>query len=249
MSEKLLRNIVFTRSGLSTSLCAICMVLVLATSGIAYAPSTAQLCELIGARNLAAGRTEALSLLVSLRLGDSQDVAAEGRLDSDPSGLSRLDLVGVDVRWRQLNLQGRLYGSRSGVFSQTARPLLPPLYYLQVNSFEKLAALLDLPVDFPTAVSFSQLGDKDCFVLSSSREGGLALLVEIDSLEIVGIRLNNDTLFELGPLKQFGRVKIPSWIRVNRKDGFRATLLVTDLVEKAVRATNYSNEWLREVGN
>ena len=249
MSEELLRNIVFTRSRLSTSLCAIGMVLVLATSGTAYAPSTAQLCKLIGARNLAAGRTEALSFLVALRLGNSQDVVAEGRLDSAPSGLSRLALVGVDGRRRQLNLQGRLYGSTNGVFSQTARSLLPPLYYLQVNSLEKLAALLHLPIDFPTAVSFSRLGDKDCFVLSSSREGGLALLVEIDSLEIVGIRLNNGTLFELGPLKQFGRVKIPSWIRVNRKDGFRATLLVTDLIEKAVPATNYSNDWLREVGN
>jgi hypothetical protein len=147
---------------------------------------------------------------------------------------------------RHLNLLGRVFVSRNRTAIQKARPFLPPLFLMQGDSAEKLAALLYLPVDFPTDVSFSHLGDKDCFVLASSREDGLVLLVDVDSLNLVGIRLDDGTLFEMGPLKQFGRVRVPGWVRITREDGFHATLLFTDLLGGSVSVNQYNSQWLYE---
>ena len=89
------------------SLCS--LSLVLAASALAYGPTTIRLCELLGSSNLAAGRAVPLSFAVALKLGESQEVVAKGRLDSDPSGLSRLELVGMEGKERYLNILGRVF--------------------------------------------------------------------------------------------------------------------------------------------
>ena len=99
-----------------------------AAAAWAHAPRAVRVGTALGDQNRAAGRTVPLSLPVSLQLGHSDEIVARGRLESDPSGASRLELASPrGIVERHLDIRGSRSASRDGRALESPRPFLPPL--------------------------------------------------------------------------------------------------------------------------
>lgn len=216
-------------------------------SAAAHAPRAAKVGSALGKQNRAAGRTIPLALPVSLQLGGSDEIVARGRLETDPSGASRLELASPrGIVERHLDARGARWASRDGRFIEDPRPFLPPMALMQAESAQALVAQLGAGAGLATEVGYGYVGDHDCFVLGS-RRFGTSLWVDVDSLELVRIRRQDGVLFTMGPPQQFGEVLVPSWIRSETEEGFTATLRVDGAEPGTVPPTEYNREWLLDV--
>jgi len=185
----------------------------LVTPARGHLPEPVRIARAAAAANKAARRTAPLELEVAVRMDGEEEVAATGKLLTDPLGRARLELVHRDgFRERHLAVPGRYRASRDGASIERPRILLPPLYLLQVGRGSDLASWLaerGAPLD-------AELGyeeEHDCYVLGG-REGRAALWIDQDTLTLVRVDLPGGHRVRYGPLRVFDGIQLPEWIDI-----------------------------------
>ncbi|MAG30743.1 MAG: hypothetical protein CL908_07630 [Deltaproteobacteria bacterium] len=119
--------------------------------------------------NRASGRTTAMQLELTMRIGD-RDRVAKGELISHPSGLARLELRGFGGRIDRYLLSGaELLGAKDGESLERPQPMLQPLFLLQPSSEETLRAALETFGVESQWIGLAPCGDLDCFVIGDPR--------------------------------------------------------------------------------
>lgn len=227
--------------------CALIMLSALApTPANAVIPDTERTLEAMATVNRASGRTKALQLDVSMRVGGDA-IVATGQLVSHPSGLARLELRGEGRVDRYLLSGLELEGSTNGQPQSQPRGYLQPFFLMQPASASTLRSALGtfgIEVD---SLGLAPCGDKDCFVLGDPR---LAAPVQIDpnpvsaappelsaalggyvdesqlprfwvgmeDLQVRRVDRGNGNFVVYGPMKSFGKIKVPEWFEIHEAD-------------------------------
>jgi len=135
----------------------------------AFIPPADRTMRAIAEVNRASGRSRAIQLELTMRVGDREPVA-RGELVSHPTGLARLELKGFSGRIERYLLSGReLMASRDGRLLDAPRPLLQPFFLLQPASETTLRAALETFGVISDAIGLAPCGDEDCFVIGDPR--------------------------------------------------------------------------------
>jgi len=215
-------------------------------------PSAEKLAGAVAEANKRAGRAKPLLLDVSLRVGDAAP-AATGTLATHPTGLARLELRGEGGLERHL-LQGNAYSaSRDGVLLPAPRPLLPPIFLLQVDTGASLRAALG---SFGVAADEASLGlaaDRDCYVIGGRAPRALpglparptpSLWVELASHDLVELQRADGVRYRFGPVAAFDGVRMPRWIEVEAPGEPPLRLEVTRVARANAPAAAFGTDWL-----
>lgn len=143
----------------------------LAPAALAVVPAPERVQDAIAETNVAAGRTVAVRLELSLQIGDRPAVAS-GELVSHPTGLARLELRGTgDLVERHLLQGSELSVSRNGLPIEESRVFLPPYFILQSDTGTTLRAALESFGILADVLGLGECGDADCLVFGDpSRE-------------------------------------------------------------------------------
>ena len=135
----------------------------------AYIPPADRTLRAIAEVNRASGRSQAIQLELTMRIGENAPIAA-GQLISHPSGLARLELRGYNGRVDRYLLSGReLLGAKDGLAIDRPQPMLQPLFFLQPSSGVTLRAALDSFGVLSGSIGLATCGDEDCFVIGDPR--------------------------------------------------------------------------------
>lgn len=219
--------------------------LLLGSGAAAHIPSARQVGDAYTEHNRVAGRAQALTLDVSLTLGDAAEIAATGTLQSHPNGAARLRLASPSgIEERHLWREGRVQASRAGQIISEPRPFLPPFPLFQVASTGDLLGRLASQAIAPHRVSLGYLDDHDCFVVGERGRG--ALWIDLDSLEPLRVDRPDGVRFAIGPPHQFGEVVLPSWIEARSDAGFRSRLAIEGVHLGPLSAEAFAPAWLLE---
>jgi hypothetical protein len=143
--------------------------LLVGSLALAYIPQADRVLQALAELNRSSGRTQAIQLDLTMRVGDRPPVA-QGELVSHPSGLARLELKGFSGRLERYLLVGReLTASRDGLPLERPRPLLQPFFLLQAASGTTLRVALETFGVLPDVIGLAPCGDDDCFVVGDPR--------------------------------------------------------------------------------
>lgn len=137
------------------------------SAGVAHGviPSAERVFGAVARTNRSAGRTDALRLDLSLRIGDGEPIAT-GQLVTHPTGLARLELVKTGEFVERHILQGTEHlVARNGRLVEDPRAFLPPLFLLQAGSAVSFEAALRSHGVEVAAIGLAPCGDADCYVV------------------------------------------------------------------------------------
>jgi hypothetical protein len=149
--------------------CVLMMALVAGPRAMAMIPSASRTMKAIAEVNRAAGRTKAIELELTMRIGDQPPVAV-GELISHPSGLARLELRGYNGRVDRYLLTGdELVAAKNGQPFDHPQPMLQPYFLLQPDSETTLRAALETFGIRSEWIGLATCGDEDCFVIGDPR--------------------------------------------------------------------------------
>lgn len=131
----------------------------------AVIPLSGRTMRAVASVNRASGRTKALQLEMSLRIGSEPPIAS-AELISHPSGLARIEIRGYDGRIDRYLLSGdELVGTRNGEPLFRPRPILQPYFLLQAGSESTLRTALQTFGVRTQSIGLAPCGDEDCFVI------------------------------------------------------------------------------------
>ncbi|NNL66042.1 MAG: hypothetical protein HKP30_07370 [Myxococcales bacterium] len=235
------------------------LALWLAADAAAWVPSPGILAGQVARSNRSADRSHSLVLTVALR-GEGDRKLGDGELATDPRGLARLELrSGGRVERHLLRGGEHLASSGSSLLSQPP-PVLPPLFFLQVGSGQRLLSGL---VSLGGSVEEIVLGrheDAVCYVLggrdlapaanASASEFGspgrkAAVWIERDSFRIVRIDRLDGTRYTFGPERDVAGTKLPGAIRIERPGVPPVRLEILDARRgRFDLATTFGMDWL-----
>ncbi|MBW2421684.1 MAG: hypothetical protein JRH19_24310 [Deltaproteobacteria bacterium] len=146
------------------------LLLLAAAVALAAVPAAERIENAIAETNKAGGRSEALRLEVSLKIGEEGRVVARGELISHPQGLARLELHGAGNLVERHLLQGReLMVSRDGEILDDHRIFLAPFFILQADTPDLLRMALETYEVQADMVGLAMCGEYDCFVIGDPR--------------------------------------------------------------------------------
>lgn len=135
----------------------------------AFIPEADRTLRAIARVNRSSGRSEALQLELTLRVGDRPPIA-RGELISHPSGLARLELRGFNGRIDRYLLSGaELTGAKDGVRLDDPQPMLPPLFFMQPSSQTTMRTALESFEVRSESIGLAPCGEDDCFVIGDPR--------------------------------------------------------------------------------
>ena len=135
----------------------------------AFIPKADRTMRAIARVNRSSGRSQALQLDLTMRVGD-RDPIASGQMISHPSGLARLELRGVNGRLDRYLLSGReLLGAKNGEPIDQPQPLLQPYFFLQPSTETTLRAALQAFDVLSDSIGLATCGEQDCFVIGDPR--------------------------------------------------------------------------------
>ena len=135
----------------------------------AFIPEADRTLRAIARVNRSSGRSQALQLELTLRVGDRPPIA-RGELISHPSGLARLELRGFNGRIDRYLLTGaELTGAKDGVRLDAPQPMLPPLFFMQPSSQTTLRTALESFEVRSDSIGLVPCGEDDCFVIGDPR--------------------------------------------------------------------------------
>ena len=135
----------------------------------AFIPKADRTMRAIAKVNRSSGRSQALQLDLTMRVGD-RDPIASGQMISHPSGLARLELRGVNGRLDRYLLSGReLLGAKNGEPLDQPQPLLQPYFFLQPSTETTLRAALQTFDVLSDSIGLATCGEQDCFVIGDPR--------------------------------------------------------------------------------
>ena len=131
----------------------------------AFVPESERVAKAIARANVEARRNQPLQLQLAVRVGDGP-IVAQGELDTQPSGVARLELRGAEgLRERHLLHDRGYVATRNGQRLDDPRAMLPPLFFLQAGSRGSLQpSLRAFGVD-PAWVGLAPCGPENCYVL------------------------------------------------------------------------------------
>lgn len=145
------------------------LALMVGSLALAYIPQAERVLQALAELNRSSGRTQAIQLDLTMRVGDRPPVA-QGELVSHPSGLARLELKGFSGRLERYLLVGpELTASRDGLPLERPRPLLQPFFLLQADSGTTLRVALETFGVRHDVIGLAPCGDDDCFVFGDPR--------------------------------------------------------------------------------
>jgi len=145
------------------------VALLWATYAFAFVPLSNRTLKAIAQVNRASGRTMAIQLELTMRVGDQEPIAS-GELISHPSGLARLELRGYGGRIDRYLLSGNeLVATKGGRRLDQPQPLLQPFFLLQPATEETLRAALETFGVQSEWIGLATCGDQDCFVFGDPR--------------------------------------------------------------------------------
>ena len=143
--------------------------LLLGPSAWAFVPASERTLKAIAETNRASGRTQAIQLELTMRLGDAEPVAV-GELISHPSGLARLELRGFGGRVDRYLLSGsELLAAKDGRRLDRPQPMLQPFFLLQPATETTLRAALEAFGMQSEWIGLAPCGEQDCFVIGDPR--------------------------------------------------------------------------------
>ena len=232
---------------------ALALALGLALSAVAAQaaiPSASRITRAVADANRVSARGVPLLLDVELQV-EPGVTAAEGELAVHPSGLARLELRN---RWgfteRHL-LQGSAYqASRDGELLDNPHPFLPPVFLLQARSGEGLSAALQSFGIASGEVVLGMFGPYDCYVFGGRHRGPggdrelPSLWVDIESFDPVRIVGLDGVEYRFGPIQVLSGIRLPKWIELRARGGFRARLLVRGASRAEAPAALFQPRWL-----
>lgn len=135
----------------------------------AFVPDAKRTLREITRVNRSSGRTQALQLDLTMRIGEREPIAS-GQLISHPTGLARLELRGFNGRLDRYVLSGsELMGAKGGQRMDQPPPLLQPLFLMQPSSETTLRAALSTFGVETSLIGLAPCGDQDCFVFGDPR--------------------------------------------------------------------------------
>jgi len=145
------------------------LVLGLVSSAFAFVPGANRTLKAIARANRASGRTQAIRLELTMRIGD-RDAVAAGELISHPSGLARLELRGYGGRVDRYLLSGNeLLAAKDGQRLDRPQPMLQPFFLLQPATETTLRAALETFGVQSEWIGLAPCGEQDCFVIGDPR--------------------------------------------------------------------------------
>jgi hypothetical protein len=145
------------------------VVLLWATYAFAFVPLPNRTLKAIAQVNRASGRTTAIQLELTMRVGNQEPIAS-GELISHPSGLARLELRGYGGRTDRYLLSGNeLLATKGGRRLDQPQPMLQPFFLLQPATEETLRAALETFGVQSEWIGLATCGDQDCFVFGDPR--------------------------------------------------------------------------------
>ena len=135
----------------------------------AFIPKADRTMRAIAKVNRSSGRSRALQLELTMRVGDRKPIA-RGQLISHPSGLARLELRGFSGRTDRYLLSGReLLGAKDGEALDRPQPLLQPFFFLQPSTELTLRTALETFGVLSDSIGLATCGEEDCFVIGDPR--------------------------------------------------------------------------------
>jgi len=258
----------------------------------AVIPTPERTLQAIAGVNRASGRTQALQLDMTLRVGDAPPIAS-GELISHPSGLARLEIRGYDGRVDRYLLSGdELTGTMNGRPLTRPGPLLQPIFLLQPGSGSTLRTALEVFGVRTSSIGLAPCGEADCFVIGDPRleaplppkffspvdpeledlgldttesganyaspESGPELVgpimqggrlariwVDTEDLQVQRIDRADGVVVIFGPIINFERVKVPSWIEIrDPSEPFPMRFAVDRAVQMNAPPGAFDRSWL-----
>jgi len=144
-------------------------VVVLSPIAHAFIPEADRTIREIAKVNRSSGRSQAIQLEVTMRIGE-RDPVARGQLITHPSGLARLELRGFSGRVDRYLLSGReLAGAKDGLRIDRPQPLLQPLFFLQPSTSSTLKTALETFEVLSDVIGLATCGDQDCCGIGDPR--------------------------------------------------------------------------------
>lgn len=166
--------------------------------------------------NRDAKRAQALRIPVAVIAQGAEAPSGTGTLLASPDAKARLEVRhSRGFVERQLRRSGGVSAARDGQLLDQPRPLLPPMWVLQVRSGARLLARLGELGGNPGVVSLGYDGAHDCYVLGG--RDGPAFWVDQDTLAVVRIDLAGGVVYRLGPVEgEEDGVALPGWIEMEQ---------------------------------
>lgn len=138
-------------------------------SASGFVPTANRTMKAIAQVNRASGRTKAIQLELTMRIGDREPIA-KGELISHPSGLARLELRGYGGRVDRYLLSGsELLATKDGRRLDRPQPMLQPFFLLQPATETTLRAALETFGVQSEWIGLAPCGEQDCFVIGDPR--------------------------------------------------------------------------------
>ena len=214
-----------------------------AGAAAAYVPTAERIAGGLARANRKAHRGAPLQLQLGFLMDEIE--VATGTLVSDPAGFARLELRHQKgFRERHLLRGGRYEASRDGARLAAPRPLLPPFPLLQAIDPDALLALLQQLGVETGRVELGYEGDHDCYVIGG-RGGGPAVWVDQDDLEVVRVDLAGGTHLWMGPLREAGHLRLPSWIEVAEPGAETIRIEIRRVSTTKIQPGTFQDDWLR----
>ena len=134
-----------------------------------FVPKVERTMKAIAKVNRASGRTKAIAMDLTMRVGDREPIAS-GKLITHPSGLARLELRGYGGRIDRYLLSGdELLAAKDGEPLDRPQPMLQPIFLLQPDTLETLRAALRTFGVESEWIGIAPCGERDCFVIGDPR--------------------------------------------------------------------------------
>jgi len=230
------------------------LVLGLVSSAFAFVPEANRTLSAIARANRASGRTQAIRLELTMRIGD-RDAVAAGELISHPSGLARLELRGYGGRVDRYLLSGNeLLAAKDGKRLDRPQPMLQPFFLLQPATETTLRAALET-----FGVQSEWIGLAPCGGEEVSSEGerlagpvlalpedGLIPRFWVDTRELQVRRIDRKSgvFIVFGPMANFEKLQVPAWFEIHEPGAQVIRFDVDRAVQVNAPPQAFSRKWL-----
>lgn len=237
----------------------------------AFVPEPERIGIAFARANIKAQRDQPLQLQLVIRIAGGP-VVAQGELETQPSGLARLELRGAEglVERHLLHSAGHV-AARNGKRLPDPRAMLPPFFLLQTGSLRSVqASLRDFGID-PLLVGLAPCGSENCYVLGDAArvapsldtavapegpgssavsrgrpENFGSLWVEKESFEIRRMRSPAGTRVEFGAPASFGKITLPAWFEVREPERDPIRFEIQGVSTSPLSPVEFRAEWVTE---
>ncbi len=237
----------------------------------AFVPEPERVGIAIARANIKAQRNQPLQIQLAIRVGGGP-VVAQGELETQPSGLARLELRGAGgLRERHLLHTRGHAAARNGEPLDEPRAMLPPVFLLQAGSLVSLQrSLQGFGID-PLLVGLAPCGPENCYVLGdptrvppvpegaeSSEETPPAVLsepvpesfgslwVEKENFQARRMRSPGGTRVEFGPEAAFGKIAVPAWFEVREPERDPVRFEIQGVSKSRLSPADFTVEWVND---